>query len=270
MRLGIWMCWMAALLLVPAAALGSGDPIEAAAARIATEAGDSRIVVIGELHGTREAPAVAAALARRFADQGPLLIGLEVSRAEHAAISAFLDSDGGNDARQAMRSGEFWDVPPERNDGRRTEDMLDLIAAVRQLRSLGRDVAIVPFDIGPGGWVDSTTRDRDMADYLRTAFLALPQGRMLVLTGNVHAMRQPPPMIDDGVYRTATQLLADLDPFAVHLSAPSGDFWGCVNRSCGVRGINVPGTSTGPVSGSFHFQYALPRYTVGRLVGAPH
>lgn len=259
--------FLLALMLCAAPALAfDSDAVSAAAERIATEAGARRVVVIGEMHGTREAPAVTAALARHYAGRGPVLVGLEVSRSEHAALSAFMRSNGSAEARQAMREGEFWSVLPEQNDGRRTEDLLDLVDAVRQLRVAGRDVAVVPFDIGPDDWVDSATRDRDMANYLRAAFQALPEGRMLVLTGNVHAMLKPPSMIDDGDYRTATQLLVDLEPFAVHLTASSGEFWACGMGACGARRMSGS-AQTGVFGDTFHFQYALPRYTVARLIG---
>lgn len=257
---------MAALLFLPVAALGSGDPIEAAAARIATEAGERRIVVIGELHGTREVPAVAAALGRHYAGNGPLLLALEVWRTEHAALSKYMSSKGGSASRAQLRAQPFWNRVPEENDGRRTENMLDLIETFRQLRREGHDVAIVPFDIGPDEYVDSAARDRDMASYLRSAFDALPRGRMVVLTGNVHAMLRPPQMLDDGRYRTATQLLADLDPFAVNLTAERGWAWMCRDRGCGPKQL-AEGARTGVNLGPFDFTYALPEYTVARLVG---
>lgn len=94
----------------------------------------------------------------------------------------------------------------------------------------------------------------------------LPQGRMLVLTGNVHAMLKPPSMIDDGYYRTATQLLADLKPFAVRLTASSGEFWACMAGTCGPRRMYGP-EQTGVFGDQFHFQYALPAFSVARLIG---
>ena len=263
---GRWWWLLAWLVLWPVCGFASEDPVATAAGRIAAEAGEHRIVVIGEMHGTREAPAVVAALAAHYASLGPVLVGLEVSRGEHDALSEYMRSDGSDAARGRMRAGEFWDVPPERNDGRRTEDMLDLVEAVRRLRTQGRDVAVVPFDITPGMFDDSAGRDRDMANYLRTAFSALPRGRLLVLTGNGHARLKPSVMMDDGRYRTATQLLADLEPFSVQLTASSGGFWACSMGSCGV-GRMTAAMKTGVFGDQFHFWYALPEYTVARLIG---
>lgn len=258
--------WLACLLLWPLWAFASEDPVAAAAERIAAEAGAHRIVVIGEMHGTREAPAVMAALSERYAKEGPLLVALEVWRTEHAALSAYMSSDGGSSARGHVRAQPFWDRAPEENDGRRTEDMLDLLEALRRLRVGGYDVAVVPFDIGPDAFVDSAARSRDMATHLRTAFNALPRGRMVVLTGNVHAMLRPPQMLDDGRYRTATQLLADLEPFAVNLTAERGAAWVCSDTECGPMQL-LSGLRTGANIGPYHFSYALPEYTVARLVG---
>lgn len=266
--MGLKVRWrgLAWLALWPFCAMASGDPVAAAAERIAAEAGEHRIVVIGEMHGTREAPAVVAALATHYASLGPVLVGLEVPRSEHDALSGYMRSDGSEAAREQVRAGEFWDVPAEKNDGRRTEDMLDLVESLRQLRVAGHDVAVVPFDIPPGMFAGSAARDRDMANYLRSAFDALPRGHMLMLTGNVHAMLKPPVMIDDGHYRTATQILADLEPFAVHLTASSGGFWACSMGTCGVRRMTAP-MKTGRFGDQFHFWYALPEYTVARLIG---
>lgn len=258
--------WLAWLLLWPLGGMAADDPVAAAAERIAAEAGEHGIVVLGEMHGTREAPAVVAALAAHYASLGPLLVGLEVARSEHDALSEYMRSDGSDAARAQMRAGEFWDVPPERNDGRRTEDMLDLVEALRRLRVEGHDVAVVPFDVAPDAFVDSAARDRDMAGYLRTAFKALPRGRMLVLTGNSHAMLGPPVLSDDGRYPNATQLLADLEPYSVSLTASSGRLWACSRGSCGVSRMSVS-METGAYGDQFHFWYVLPEFTVARLIG---
>src|SRR5699024_3312614 len=48
--------WLAWLLLWPLGGMAADDPVAAAAERIAAEAGEHGIVVLGEMHGTREAP----------------------------------------------------------------------------------------------------------------------------------------------------------------------------------------------------------------------
>lgn len=257
---------LALAVVWPFAGLANDDAVREAAERIEAEAGGHRIVVVGETHGTREPPAVVAALARRYAAQGPVLVGLEIGREEHAALSAYMRSNGDRTARARLRESAFWDVPPEENDGRRTEEMLDLVEALRALRAEGRDVALFPFDIAPGAFVDPAARDRDMADHLRTAFAALPRGRLLVLTGNVHARLSPPAVIDDGRYRTATQLLQDLRPLAVDLTAAGGEAWICATDPCGPTALAPRPRVHGPAEG-YDFRFVLPEFTPARPLG---
>lgn len=238
--------------------------VQAAADHLHAQATGRRIMVIGEMHGTREAPAVVAALAMRDAARMPVLVALEIPRSEHRALSAYMESDGGDHARQRLRSGAFWQVAPADNDGRRTEEVLDLVEALRRLRSTGHDVAVTAFDITPDLWRDAASRDRDMARLLRAAHAAMPRGRLLVLAGNVHARRVPPAMLDDGSYRTATQWLADLAPLSVNLTAASGAFWGCGDTVCGPIEVTLPAAADTP---GYDITYVLPAWTPARLVG---
>lgn len=113
------------------------------------------------------------------------------------------------------------------HDGRRSEDMLELIEAVRVLRSQGRDVQVFGFDrVLPADMAGTGTRDRVMAEEARARARALPKnGRLLVLTGNVHGMRTQPKMI---AYPPMTALLKDLDLYNVRIEACGGEGWGCV------------------------------------------
>ena len=113
-----WMCaavvaWLAAFPVLAQAP---------AADEIVAAAGTHRLIVLGEKHGTVEIPALVADLAARYADEGPLLLALEVRRSEHVALSNYLRA---GDARVGtLRRRAAWSMPPERNDGRRSEAML--------------------------------------------------------------------------------------------------------------------------------------------------
>jgi hypothetical protein len=87
-------------------------------------------------------------------------------------------------------------------------------------------------------------RDRGMADALRAVVSGAPDARVLVLTGNVHAMTAAPPwaMFDGGRRieppMTAGRLLSDLHPFSVDIEATAGDAWTCTGP-CGVHPVHA-------------------------------
>src|SRR5688572_25707746 len=85
----------------PVPATGS-DPVASAIDAIARRHGDAPILILGELHGTHEAPAVLAGLVRTLAARGAVQVGLEIPAAEQPALDAWLTSDGAAVARRAL------------------------------------------------------------------------------------------------------------------------------------------------------------------------
>jgi hypothetical protein len=241
--------------------------IEAAAATIRMQAGDRRLLLIGEKHGTREAPALVARLATAYSAEGPLVLALEIHRSMQPGIDAYLASPGDAPARAALVADAFWKVADDQHDGRRSMETLDLIEHVRALRAAGRDVAILAFDPGSGA-TDHHARDRMMAAWLRNTFAALPRGRILVLTGNVHAMLERPGDAPPQMQRPMGSWLRDLEPFSVDMTAADGAFWACPRPApCGSMRERTPLHAAGAVHGSFHWRVVLDRFTVGRLLG---
>ena len=106
-----------------------------------------RVLLIGELHGTYEFPALVAGIAAESARQGlGVLIGVEVPRTEQERIDIFLVSDGSSDSIAALTSGDFWHRPPECDDGRSSQAMLNLLCALRALRP-NRHICVCAFDL---------------------------------------------------------------------------------------------------------------------------
>lgn len=268
--------WMAGLLI--GMAMGAANaapvavaPLEDTAAQIMRHAGESRLVVLGELHGTREMPQLVQALAEAYAGQGtPLHLGLELPATENARLATYLSSNGDAAARQAVRATSYWRTAGKPHDGRRNEDTLALIEAVRVLRAQGHDVQVVGFDqVLPAAQAGTGARDAAMADALRAHHATLPSdGRLLVLTGNVHAMRTQPEGLP---WPPMTALLLDLQPYAVRVDARSGQAWGCTqHRQCGARSLSAyagpsPLQKTGS-DRSYDLQIWLPRFSVARWV----
>ena len=263
--------WMAALVLGLACATGfatgdTGADFASTAERIRGGAGEQRLILLGETHATREIPDLIEILVTAYAAEGAVLLGLEMPRSEHAATSRYLDSDGGSAARALLRATPFWTITGDQHDGRRSEDMLDLIEALRALRSDGRDVAILPYDVDRSFHrVNGDSRDQAMAERVRAAYAALPRGRLLVLSGNIHTMLQKPLWAPAQMPVPMGAHLHDLQPYSVRIDARSGHRWECVNGGCGTHPVMAPPEISEP---PYHLQVLLPSFTIARLLGA--
>ena len=235
---------------------------------IRSEAASHRLILLGEMHGTQQIPKFVGKLVSTYTDDGPVLLGLEVHHSEQTALGRYLASDGGPNARSALQASPFWNAKSVQHDGRRSYDMLDLIEQVRQLRVLGKDVDILPYDNPPDQTVDSQKRDKAMAVRLRHAYATLPRGRLLVLSGNVHAMLKRPSYAPAEMQTPMGVYLRDLVPYSVNITANGGEFWACT-ATCGAAAMPPSTQTSGRDSdGVYDLEIVLPRFTVARLIGA--
>lgn len=233
--------------------------------------GGHRLVLLGEIHGTRETPALVGELVDKVSAGGnKAILGLEIVAQDQAGVDRYLHSAGRPLDRAALLSGSHWRDPA--HDGRDSAAMFDLIESVRSLGEQGRDIEIVFFDPG-----DVDDRDRGMADNLRAAIARARQARVLVLTGNVHAMTAAPPweMFDGGKRidppMTAGRLLADLHPFSIDIEAAAGNAWTCTG-TCGVHRTFAHGAENAapalelpdPSESAWDAVLLLPRFSASR------
>jgi hypothetical protein len=250
----------------PETASTAREAIDRARAVVQHVAGARRLILLGELHGTREVPALVASIASEDARAGPVVVAVEIDHAEQRAIDAYLRSDGSPSARRALRERPYWARADVGHDGRRNDDLLDLFDHLRRLRRAGRDVAVLAFDVP--ATPDHHARDRAMATVLRAAYRALPRGRLLVVTGNVRAMKVRPPGAPPIMQVPAGAYLHDLDPVSIRITARAGHFWVC-REACGPAPADGAGQRTGPSRGAYDHVVVLPRHHVARLIGAP-
>lgn len=259
------------LLLAICFADTAGFDCALAAREVQAAAGAHRLLLLGELHGTREAPAMAGCLLESYAEDGPVLLALELGADEQATIGRYLDSDGDAAARAVLLDRPYWHVERAQSDGRRNFEVIMLIEHARALRAAGRDVSVIAFDIGSlgtGEKASSQARDEAMARRVRTAFARLPRGRMLVLSGNVHAMRAKPSYAPPEMQTPMGSYLGDLSPFAVNIVANGGQFWACMHGRCGPQDVTSNSLASGADDGgTYDFHVVLPRLTIARLIG---
>jgi erythromycin esterase-like protein len=268
--------WLIATLLGLAlsaptqASLAEGEPPELASQTLVAAAGDARLLLLGEMHGTREIPRLVAHVATHYAAEGPVLLGLEIPGSGQPHLRRYLDSAGTDADRAALLATPFWNVQGDQHDGRRSHDVIELIEHVRQLRAQGRDVSLLAYDAEPGPRIDGNARDRIMAARVRASFNALPRGRLLVLTGNVHAKLFRPDYAPLQMPTPMGYWLGDLAPWSVDIQASQGASWVCMASKCGEWTVAPWRHASGPLAGQdYHYRLMLDRFSVARLVGAP-
>lgn len=231
-----------ALLFGTALHVQADTGVNAALVDAIVERLDARpLLIVGELHGSEQAPALAAALVERLARQSPVRLGLEVYAQEQSRIDAYLASNGDADARAALLAGEFWHRPRESSDGRRSRAMFALIEDMRAMQRGGASVDVVAFD-DTGFYGAGRDRDALMAARLRAAQQGRADTRLLVLTGNYHARMQTPTNVriaGEPVDKPPTpmgMLLADITSLSIDVGAHGGASWTCpAPNVCGPR-----------------------------------
>lgn len=276
MTVGAWMAWLALALITAGPVAGAAhasstamavpqtqgpdashptteDPRTIAVRLVVDAIGAHRLVLLGEMHGTHETPALVAELLTTLAARDEsLLLALEMARQEQAAVDGYVASSGDAAARSRLLAGTHW--RDAMHDGRDSAAMLALIEHVRRLRQAGRTVSLALFD-DLDAFSAGADRDEVMAKHLRAVVAANPNARVLVLTGNIHAMVRPfkSQMVGaDGkpiqLPGTAGDYLADLNPWSLRIDGAEGSMWVCVGaRDCGVRPLQGAGPQRQPL-----------------------
>lgn len=112
------------------------------------------VVLIGEVHGTQEIPRFTSGLICSLLKAGrPVILGIEHSSEQQAALNRYVVSNGDDEARAALLQGVNW---RSYSDGRGSQAMFELVDVVRRLRGQGQPVAIVAIDRNEGLDVPST------------------------------------------------------------------------------------------------------------------
>ncbi len=161
----------------PAGAAVPCEPIPGAGALLRP----GGIVLLGELHGTVEAPRVLAELACDALAAGhPVLVGLELPRAAQEELDAFMAGSGTTRERERLLAGEFWQR--DYQDGRTSLAMLELHSVLRNLAAASGRLEVVYID-EPS---QRGARDRAMAERVLAERAEAPDSIVIVLTGNLH------------------------------------------------------------------------------------
>lgn len=177
---------------------------------------EAHIVWTGEMHGTSEMPALFGDMVcAAGADGHPVVVVLERSAIEEPFWNMFLASDGGDEARGRLLMGVEWRNALQ--DGRSSEAMLGLGDRLRVLKAGGRRVSI---DFIDRAFDPAKPADAQMAQTVMAVRAQHPKARILVYTGNFHAMKKEP-----GGFQTAASLLPPSDVVSINILGEAGKSW---------------------------------------------
>ncbi|MBZ4374300.1 hypothetical protein [Corallococcus sp. AS-1-6] len=195
-------------------------------------------VVLGEIHGTREAPDFAARLACHAAASGqPVRLALELPVEEQARLDAFVAGEA-----EGPPDSAFW--RREVQDGRGSEAMRQLLERARDWRRAGLPLRVVAFDAG------GKDRDDTMAAWLRQARSEARGDTFIVLVGNLHARRDVGAPWDEKL-QFMTHRLLEAVPGLVSLDLVNagGSAWICRGMTadtCGQQPLRSRGEARAP------------------------
>lgn len=133
-----------------------------------------RYVIVGEIHGTTEGPAIFGDLVCAAVQSGRrVVVGVERPDEEQSAIRA-------GDWKRLMESDGWRKV----HDGRSSQAMLALLRSLHRMKL----AEIVAFD---RGGATGAERDAGMATLLNAAAQRHPGALVIALTGNLHGSKKP-------------------------------------------------------------------------------
>lgn len=194
-----------------------------------------RILVVGETHGTVEAPAAFLGLVCEAARQGPVTVGLEMPESDQALLDFVMEATDEATAARILRGGDFGD--PRRNDGRNSQAMFDMILGFWRLKAAGHDIALRPFaprmsfirGRSQGWW------ELEMGYRMSRPLVDRPEARLLILVGDLHA-RKIGYGDRGGIGLPAAGHLHPADTLTVHFAQQGGESWSC-QPDCGVQSV---------------------------------
>lgn len=222
------------------------------------------VLLLGEIHGTQEAPAAVAGLVCAALNRGlGVTVGLEIPHVEQGVADAYLASSGAAEDQKLLLASAWWQR--DYQDGRSSAAMFDLIRDLRVFAADAKGVRVILID-DP---MSQRGRDAAMATRVEAAIDRRPRDLLIVLTGNVHNRLTP------GRTEPMGLLLKEAKPgpeiISLNITHAGGTAWVCTSGGCGVlnlRGEEAidPGVELFPPSGENPY---TGRLHVGGITASP-
>ena len=194
-----------------------------------------RYLFVGEMNGTVETPAFFMQLVRLYLKDNPrLVVGLELNPVEQEAINRFM-GDGKVSAEVAEKrllKERGWHGYNGNFDGRSSEAMLQLLHALRA-------TALQQRNGYPKVAAFSTDTDEHAAHILQQAMARHPGAKLLSLSGNVHAMKQP--LATQPGRKPMPMFFPAGKTFSLDVASVGGTAWVCRSgAACGAAALSPP------------------------------
>ena len=186
-----------------------------------------RFVLVGEMHGAAETPAIFRDLVcAATSNQRPIVVGIESSIREQPAIDAFMAPGNHEAAISALLSSRGWNV----FDGRSSRAMLMLLEDLRALKLRGQIAEVVAFSDARAGESDAQGEQR-MASALIAAADRHANTLVVALTGNLHASKKL--IAEFGSYPLMAMLLPAEQTVSLLVADKGGEAWSQMEGRCG-------------------------------------
>ena len=198
----------------------------------------AQVIIVGEIHGTKEMPEFAAKLVCHYAKKKiPVLLGLELPTEYQTYLNTYHLSNGTVKDKEKLLGAAFWKF----SDGRSSTGMFDLMEHARKLAKDGH--AVFPFffqasndlvNLGKNKEDFNINNDLAMATSIYTRAINYKQHKIIILAGNKHARKA------DEIYSMASFLEKFTPVFSINFTYPGGKVWGCTGTPmvCGISALN--------------------------------
>ncbi|QYC09570.1 hypothetical protein [Brevundimonas nasdae] len=193
-----------------------------------------RVIMVGEIHGTAEAPHAIGEIACAASEQEPVVVALELEDTLQPILDAFIAAPDAATAFATLEGSTLLNRAVQ--DGRTSEGLLALLHRVRVLKGSGRDIALhafQPSSIGRGDSLDQAWYELNMGYVLGQARQKRPDARVIALAGNIHAQKTPFARYPDIGLPAAGHLPAR-ETLSFEIAQQGGASWSCEADECGV------------------------------------
>lgn len=225
--------------LVAALLLLKGAPVQARCKAVPgltrMLADKALFVVLGELHGTEQAPDLIANMACALSQEGaPVLVALELAARDDPALqAAWSGPHAGFAARITAAVREFG---AGRGGGPASAALLQALDRLHALKSAGAPIQVVAFASFRDGAQQrrfgslrgQNANEAAQADNIRAAAKSRSYRRVLVLVGNTHARKRSLTLGGIEVQPMAMRLAPAADVLALNMAYTDGAAFNCV------------------------------------------
>lgn len=190
-------------------------------------------MLVGEMHGTTEAPAIFADLVCSAREtKRSIIVGIEL-REQHV-LDVFMSSGNHDAGLKELLATEEW----KGRDGRTSTAMLALVEQLRALKLEGVVSSVVAFSMTRPDETAAKGEERMDSALLRETERS-SDALVIALTGNLHASKKMLPGV--APYRMMASFLPPAQTVSLAVTDRGGKAWNCQSGVCGPHILDSSG-----------------------------